>query len=123
MTELEMIRRSIERYPDDPRVYRDALAILYDEIQHGRKELHADNKEMRKDINAAIKDPSVFTKTLQSNTETNTLYGIDPAVAEAVTKDNNGMGFGFEYAKDNKEAVENFLKLFNIEGLDEEIYF
>ena len=55
MTELEMIRRSIERYPDDPRVYRDALAILYDEIQHGRKELHADNKEMRKAINAAMR--------------------------------------------------------------------
>lgn len=80
-------------------------------------------ESLKKDINGAIKDPSVFTKTLQSNTETNTLYGIDPAVAEAVTKDNNGMGLGFEYAKDNKEAVENFLKLFNIEGLDEEIYF
>lgn len=54
MTELEMIRRSIERYPDDPRVYRDALAILYDEIQHGRKELHADNKEMRKRISSVM---------------------------------------------------------------------
>ena len=55
MTELELIRRSIEKYPDDPRVYRDALAIFYDEIQHGHVELHAENKDMRKLIGQAMR--------------------------------------------------------------------
>ena len=53
----------------------------------------------------------------------NTVYGIAPAAAANVTKNNNGMGLGFKSAKENKTAVENFLKLFNIEGVNEEVYF
>lgn len=55
MTEIERIRRYVEKYPDDPRVYSDAVAILYDEIQHGHPELHAENKSLRKDIGRAIR--------------------------------------------------------------------
>ena len=55
MTELELIRRSIDKHPDDPRVYKDALAIFYDEIQHGHVELHAENKEMRKLIGQTMR--------------------------------------------------------------------
>lgn len=55
MTELELIRRSMEKYPDDPRVYRDGLAIFYDEIQHGHVELHSENKDMRKLIGQAMR--------------------------------------------------------------------
>ena len=56
MTELELIRRSIEKYPDDPRVYKDALAILNDEITHGKTELHAENRELRGLISTAIRN-------------------------------------------------------------------
>ena len=80
-------------------------------------------ESLKKDINSAVKDPSAFTKALDSSKSTIGMYGIDPAIAAEVTKDNNGMGLGFAYAKENKQAVETFLKLFNIEGLDEEIYF
>lgn len=55
VTELELIRRSIERRPDDPGVYRDAVAIFYDEIQGGRTELHAENRALRVRIGAAMK--------------------------------------------------------------------
>ena len=55
MTEIEQVRRYVEKRPDDPGVYRDAVAILYDEIRHGRSELHAENKELRKKIGAAIR--------------------------------------------------------------------
>lgn len=55
MTELELIHRSVEKHPDDPQVYRDALAILYDGIQGGRAELHAENRELRKKIGAAMR--------------------------------------------------------------------
>lgn len=53
MDERELIKRGIERYPDDPNVYVDAVAMLYDGIKSGRKELHAVNKELRKAISAA----------------------------------------------------------------------
>lgn len=78
---------------------------------------------LKKDINDVIKNPSLFTKKLNDSKEIESLYGIKPAAAEAVTKESNGMGLGFEYAKDNKQGIETFLKLFNIEGFDEEIYF
>ena len=44
-------------------------------------------------------------------------------MAENVLRNNNGMGLGFKLAKPNKEAIDNFLALFNIEETDEEIYF
>ena len=55
MTELELIRRSVEAHPDDYSVYRDAVAILYDGIQNGQKALHAENRELRKKIGAAMR--------------------------------------------------------------------
>ena len=78
---------------------------------------------LKEDIETVIKTPEEFTTTLGSLDNANTIYGIAPQVATNVTKNNNGMGLGFKMAKENKSAVENFLKLFNIEGLDEEIYF
>lgn len=53
--ELKRIDGYITKRPDDPVVYRDALSILYDEIQHGRTELHGVNKELRKKISGAMR--------------------------------------------------------------------
>ena len=80
-------------------------------------------ESLKRDINGVLKNPSLFTKALKSTKTNIGIYGIDPADAEVITKENNGMGLGFAYAKDNKQAVETFLKLFNIEGFDEAIYF
>lgn len=55
MTEIEKIRRYIDAHPDDPVVYRDAVAILYEEIRNGNTELHGMNRELRKKIGGAIR--------------------------------------------------------------------
>lgn len=60
MTEIEKIRKWVERNPDDPAVYRDAVAILYDSVQRETDtdilgHLHAENKALRKDIGAAVR--------------------------------------------------------------------
>lgn len=55
MDELKLIEKSIERYPDDPHVYRDAVAILYEGIQGGKEGLHEANRELRKKISGAIR--------------------------------------------------------------------
>lgn len=55
MDELKLIEKSIERYPDDPHVYRDAIAILYEGIQGGKDGLHEANRELRKKISGAIR--------------------------------------------------------------------
>ena len=55
MNELEIIKRNIELRPNDPLIYQDALAILYEGIQNGRTEYHEANKELRKKISHAIR--------------------------------------------------------------------
>ena len=55
LTEVELIRKSIELHPYDPQVYRDGVAILYEGIQNGNAGLHAENKELRKEISKVIR--------------------------------------------------------------------
>ena len=69
---------------------------------------------LKADIDAAIKNPEVIQEALKDAQDAQTVYGIAPAMATTVTKNNNGMGLGFERAINNKEAVE---------GFDEEVYF
>ena len=78
---------------------------------------------LKGDIETVIAKPDTFNTALEGVENANTVYGIAPAAAANVTKNNNGMGLGFKAAKENKTAVENFLKLFNIEGVNEEVYF
>ena len=55
MTEIEKIKQYVEKYPDDPTVYRDAVAIIYEGVQAGQTELHAVNRELRKKIGGAMR--------------------------------------------------------------------
>lgn len=70
MTEVEKIRRYVEKYPDDPAAYTDALAVLYGGIQDGEKELHGDNKWLRKQIGAAIRRNSTDYHVLEKLNDT-----------------------------------------------------
>ena len=80
-------------------------------------------ESLKVDVENALKDGTVISEALADTTELKTMYGIQPSVAANLTKNGNGMGLGFAYAKENRAAVENFLKLFNIEGVNEEVYF
>ena len=53
--DLAIVNRGLYFKPDDPNVYRDALAIYYDRIQNGFPQFHRENKELRKKISSAIK--------------------------------------------------------------------
>ena len=55
MDELKVIKRNIELRPNDPLIYQDALAILYEGIQNGQTEYHEANKELRKKISNEIR--------------------------------------------------------------------
>ena len=78
---------------------------------------------LKEDIEAAIKEPTLMSAGMNKTTEPQVLFGVAPRMAENVLKKNNGMGLGFKNAKENKAAVNNFLQLFGIEGLNEEVYF
>jgi len=78
---------------------------------------------LKEDIEGAIADPTLLSAGMSKASNAQELFGVAPAMAEAVLKKNNGMGLGFKYAKENKAAIENFLSLFNIDGSNEEVYF
>ncbi len=77
---------------------------------------------LKEDIEGAIAEPSKLSEGMNKASNAAELFGVAPAMAENVLKKNNGMGLGFKYAKENKEGIENFLSIFGITGIDEEIY-
>ena len=78
---------------------------------------------LKSDVQTALETPVAITHGLRKIENASEVYGIDPTMAELLTKNGNGMGLGFEYAKENKAAIETFLRIFNIEGVNEEVYF
>ena len=78
---------------------------------------------LKDDVESAIADPSKLSAGMAKESAAQEVFGVAPQMAENVLKKNNGMGLGFKYAKENKDAIETFLSLFNIKDLDEKIYF
>lgn len=78
---------------------------------------------LKDDIEGAIADPSKLSAGMAKENAAQEVFGVAPQMAENVLKKNNGMGLGFKYAKENKDAIETFLALFDIKNLDEKIYF
>lgn len=76
-----------------------------------------------KSIKSALEDSTKITEALGSLEDPVTKYGVNPTVAANVLKKNNGMGLGFKYAFENKDAIDNFLSLFGIGETNEEVYF
>ena len=79
--------------------------------------------DLEKDIKGAIADPSKMSAGMSNIEDAATVYGVAPAMAEAVLRKNNGMGLGFKLAKDNKEGIGTFLGIFGINNVDEKIYY
>ena len=78
---------------------------------------------LKDDIEGAIANPSKLSAGMAKESAAQEVFGVAPQMAENVLKKNNGMGLGFKHAKENKDAIETFLSLFNIKDLDEKIYF
>ena len=55
MNDLALINNGLQRRPDDPGVYLDAIAIYYDRIQKGYTQFHGENRELRKKIGEAVR--------------------------------------------------------------------
>lgn len=89
-----------------------------------RKEANSFLSSLKEDIEAAIAHPEKFSEGMNKAGETaQEVFGVVPSMAESVMRNNNGMGLGFKYAKDNKDGIANFLSLFNINEIPETVYF
>ena len=98
-----------------------ASVFIKNSVDHAKGESFL--QSLKKDIEDAIAEPSKLSAGMSKAEDAQTLYGVAPAMATSVLSKNNGMGLGFKYARDNKDAINTFLGLFNIKGIDESIYF
>ena len=98
-----------------------ASVFIKNSLEYAKVQLFL--KDLERDITNAIADPSKMSEGMARIEDASTVYGVDPSVAESVLRKNNGMGLGFKLAKDNKEAINTFLGIFNINNIDEKVYF
>ena len=80
---------------------------------------------LEKDVNDLLDNPSILDKFSDSEAISSkfvTLYGINHNIAKKCLNEANSIGLGFKYACDNKESIDEFIKLFNLTINDEDIY-
>ena len=79
--------------------------------------------DLENDINAVLANPTLITNKLGGEDENavKTKYGIAPNVMKTVISQNNGLGLGFKKARDNKEDINNFLSIFGVGEIKDEI--
>ncbi len=81
-------------------------------------------KDLENDINSLLDEPSLLSEKIDyNNQELTTKYGVQFAACEKLLKENNSIGLGYKVAIENKNNIDAFISLFNMETTDEEIYF
>jgi len=78
---------------------------------------------LEEDVKAALANGDVIVEKTKDIEKPEAIFGVAPAAAANLTKNGNRMGLGFKYAKDNKEGIDKFLSVFNINATSEEIYY
>lgn len=80
--------------------------------------------DINEDINSLLNDPDLLISKTEGLDEqlVSSKIGVNVTLANKVLKNNNGIGLGFKYVSENKNSVNEFLKLFNLSISDENIY-
>ena len=100
----------------------DFIDIDAVEIMVHRTDFFAFNIE--DDVNELLNDPDLLISKTEGLDEqlVSSKIGVNVTLANKVLKNNNGIGLGFKYVSENKNSVNEFLKLFNLSISDENIY-
>lgn len=79
---------------------------------------------LKGDIDAVVSNPNLVIEKLGDLDENavKTKYGIAPTAMKGVLASNNGLGLGYKKAKDNKENINNFISIFGLSEVSDEIF-
>lgn len=80
---------------------------------------------IEEDIKAFLADPAVSDPFVEAVSEAKVQqkWTVPSAMVKKVTKSGNRMGLGFKKASESKAAIANWMKLFGINELSEEVYY
>ena len=99
-------------------------ASLFVNNNSNRSQVKSFLKGLENDISTILETPEVIIEALDVASEKNqTLYGINFNACIKLINDNNAIGLGYKKAIDNKNNIDEFIKLFNVGETNEEIYF
>lgn len=80
--------------------------------------------ELESGLNDLIESPDILSDYLDFNNEqVNSIYGGNFEASIELIKNDNKLGLWYKNAKDNKENIDKFIKLFGLNETDQEIYF
>lgn len=81
--------------------------------------------KLETNINELIQTPTLFADGVSelSDDEVKDIFGVPNSGLATSVLTRNSIGLGFKKAYDNKEAIDNFVSIFNVEKTNEEIYF
>lgn len=80
--------------------------------------------DLSKDIFALLDDSTkLASKINYDDQELTTKFGVNFKACEKLLNDNNQIGLGFKMAIDNKDNIDSFVSLFDLNATNEEIYY
>lgn len=100
-------------------------ASLFVSNRLSKQQIEAFIAKLENNINGLISDPTVFATAVEglSDEEIKEIFGVPNANIVKKVLSENSIGLGFKLAFDNKENIDNYISLFNMENTSEEIYF
>ncbi len=82
-------------------------------------------KAVSENVENYLQDPSILENYLSDldNLDCQAKFGAPLPMLKALTTRGNRIGIGYKDAKENKESIDSFISLFEMEKTSEEIYF
>ena len=93
-------------------------ASLFVNKNSDKRQINSFLNNLENSINALLKDPTSITAKLE-----NSILGATSEEIVTILKEGNSFGLGFKKAIDNKDGIDRFLKVFNIDETKEEYYY
>lgn len=100
-------------------------ASIFVHKEADKTKVNAFLKSTKEDVEAFLKTPTVLDEALKGIDAdvVSSKLGASAETLKTMASNNNRMGLGFKNAYQNKEAIENFVSLFGIKDLNEEVYY
>ena len=80
-------------------------------------------KSAKENIEGMLTDTTKMTANMAKVEDPQTFFGIPPQMARKITDKNNGLAITYMPAKDNKEAIKEYMNILGVSGVNDEVFY
>lgn len=80
-------------------------------------------KTAKENIEGMLADTTKMTANMAKVEDPQTFFGIPPQMAKKITDKNNGLAITYMPAKDNKEAIKEYMNILGVSGVNDEVFY